>query len=293
MQDDQNKKSLDDLDLAFMANGPASPVNQQLDFGQNNSNQTNPLPGNNDDLDIFAPIHLPLTSAEPEVREEYKVEDVYNADSLTEAPKDFETNEVPAVEEKPQEKESDNAVLPKAKILLINQLLTNVKENTEQLARLISPYLTKDDEPRISIGQMADDGFLAAKPPIAGDEKIIEGVFDGEKMIGPDGKQYSVPANYASKSKLVEGDMMKLTITANGTFLYKQIGPVERGRIIGRLEKDPNGAHCVSKEGKSWRILTASVTYFRGEPGDEVIILVPKFGQSDWAAVENIIKLRS
>ena len=28
--------------------------------------------------------------------------------------------------------------------------------------------------------------------------KIIEGVFDGQIMIGPDGKNYPVPANYAS-----------------------------------------------------------------------------------------------
>ena len=31
--------------------------------------------------------------------------------------------------------------------------------------------------------------------------KIIEGIFDGQIMIGPDGKNYPVPANYASKSK--------------------------------------------------------------------------------------------
>ena len=55
---------------------------------------------------------------------------------------------------------------------------------------------------------------------------IIEGVFDGQNMVGPDGKLYSVPANYASKSKLVEGDMMKLTISPDGSFIYKQVGPV-------------------------------------------------------------------
>ncbi len=43
-------------------------------------------------------------------------------------------------------------------------------------------------------------------------DKVIEGVFDGQNMIGPEGKQYPVPANYASKSKLVEGDILKLTI---------------------------------------------------------------------------------
>ena len=62
--------------------------------------------------------------------------------------------------------------------------------------------------------------------------KVIEGVFDGQTMIGPDGKNYPVPANYASKSKLVEGDILKLTISDDGGFVYKQIGPVARRQII-------------------------------------------------------------
>ena len=53
--------------------------------------------------------------------------------------------------------------------------------------------------------------------------KIIEGVFDGQNMVGSDGKTYPVPANYASKSKLVQGDILKLTIADDGTFMYKQI----------------------------------------------------------------------
>ena len=65
--------------------------------------------------------------------------------------------------------------------------------------------------------------------------KIIEGQFDGQNMIGPDGKVYPVPANYASKSKLVEGDTLKLTIAQDGSFIYKQIGPVERKKIIAKI----------------------------------------------------------
>ncbi|MBI3573128.1 MAG: hypothetical protein HY092_02930, partial [Candidatus Kerfeldbacteria bacterium] len=68
--------------------------------------------------------------------------------------------------------------------------------------------------------------------------RIIEGAFDGQNMVGPDGKQYSVPANYASKSKLVEGDVLKLTITRDGSFIYKQIGPVDRQRLVGTLGRD-------------------------------------------------------
>src|SRR3989339_1506916 len=123
-----------------------------------------------------------------------------------------------------------------------------------------------------------------------GEERIIEGVFDGEKMIGPDGKQYSVPANYISKSKLVEGDILKLTIDDAGNFIYKQIGPVERDRLVGKLIKDEAGEYSVLAEKKTFKVILASVTYFKGEEGDEAVILVPKGADSQWAAIENVIK---
>lgn len=120
--------------------------------------------------------------------------------------------------------------------------------------------------------------------------RVIEGVFDGQNMVGPDGKQYSIPSNYASKSKLVEGDTLKLTITSDGSFIYKQIGPLERNRLVGVLTKDDStGNFSVLAGGKAYQILSASVTYFKGEPGDEVVVLVPKKEESTWAAVENIV----
>ena len=120
---------------------------------------------------------------------------------------------------------------------------------------------------------------------------IVEGVFNGQVMIGPDGKRYSVPANYASKSKLVEGDILKLTITDDGSFIFKQISPVERARLVGHLIKDKDTNTFVVLAGdKIYRVLMASVTYFKGEEGDEVVILVPKDNDSAWAAIENIIK---
>lgn len=126
---------------------------------------------------------------------------------------------------------------------------------------------------------------------VEGDDKIIEGVFDGQHMVGPDGKRYSVPANYASKSKLVEGDRLKLTITADGSFIYKQIGPIDRNRLVGSLVSDETtGEYRVLAGNKTYKVLLASVTYFKGEPGDEIVILVPKDGDAAWAAVENVIK---
>lgn len=118
------------------------------------------------------------------------------------------------------------------------------------------------------------------------DGKIIEGVFDGQIMIGPDGKNYPVPANYASKSKLVEGDLMKLTITPDGKFLYKQIGPVERKSVIGTLTHHDD-KYYVEVAGREYEILYASVTYFHLREGSQVSVVIPaKNDEAQWAAVE-------
>jgi bifunctional DNA-binding transcriptional regulator/antitoxin component of YhaV-PrlF toxin-antitoxin module len=138
------------------------------------------------------------------------------------------------------------------------------------------------------ISIVGDDGNIVT--PRSGQEevggKVIEGVFDGQIMIGPDGKNYPVPANYASKSKLVEGDILKLTIADDGGFIYKQIGPVERRQIIGTLVQH-DGAYYVETNGREYRILLASVTYFRINIGDQVTIVVPEENpDATWAAVE-------
>ena len=129
----------------------------------------------------------------------------------------------------------------------------------------------------------------SALPKIKPEEiagKVIEGVFDGQSMIGPDGKTYPVPANYASKSKLVEGDILKLTIADGGNFLYKQIGPVPRKQVIGTLVQH-DGGYFVEVNGTEYRILLASVTYFKANLGDQVSIIIPEDNpDATWAAVE-------
>lgn len=116
--------------------------------------------------------------------------------------------------------------------------------------------------------------------------KIIEGVFDGQNMVGSDGKTYPVPANYASKSKLVQGDILKLTIAEDGSFLYKQIGPIPRKQVVGVLKLD-NGHYYVDVSSKMYRVLLASVTYFKAKPGDQVSANIPENeADAEWAALE-------
>jgi hypothetical protein len=136
------------------------------------------------------------------------------------------------------------------------------------------------------ISLVGDDANIA---PVRNDEnlgKVIEGVFDGQNMVGSDAKTYPVPANYASKSKLVQGDILKLTIADDGTFLYKQIGPIPRKQVVGALKLE-NGHYFVDVNGKDYRVLLASVTYFKAKPGDQVSVNLPEDdSNTEWAALE-------
>jgi hypothetical protein len=133
-----------------------------------------------------------------------------------------------------------------------------------------------------------EDNVVAPRSEGAVTGKVVEGQFDGQNMVGPDTKLYPVPANYASKSKLVQGDGLKLTIGDDGAFLYKQISPVQRRKLIGTLNlKD--GQYYVEAQGRDYRVLFASVTYYKAQPGDQVTIVLPEDIEADWAAIEAVL----
>lgn len=174
------------------------------------------------------------------------------------------------------------------KLALAQKMITNLKNEIGNLERLLATDAEPADIEQFIKSQPSEMGEDLMHPVNEG--KIVEGVFDGQNMIGSDGKTYIVPPNYASKSKLVEGDIMKLTIQPNGSFLYKQIGPIERQRVMGVLSKDEiTGDWKVIAEGKKYNILTASVTYFKGDNNDDCVVLIPKQAPSKWAAMENVI----
>ncbi len=171
------------------------------------------------------------------------------------------------------------------KIDEIKHILNNIQQQLDLAKKVISGQIEKD---QVDANSLARE---KGSEKTENDNKIIEGVFTGDKMIGPDGKEYLVPQNYASKSKLVEGDMLKLTIQPSGSFVFKQIGPVERDRVVGKIYYDEEKKQFYGRTDQAtYKLLTAPVTYFKGENDDEVIMLTPKNTQSAWAAVENIIK---
>lgn len=185
----------------------------------------------------------------------------------------------------------DTVNIAKSKYQLIKKILHNIHDNLGKIIQILEEESGEIENLESTLTGISQDLKAAEKDlEVMGEERIIEGVFDGEKMIAYDGQVYTIPPNYASKSKLVEGDILKLTITKRGDFLYKQIGPIERKRLVGELLIDKGGNFLVAAEKKKYKVLPASVTYFKGQPGDEVIILVPKEAPSKWAAVENIVK---
>lgn len=176
----------------------------------------------------------------------------------------------------------------------LKKLLQSIRENIDHALDMIEEGGIDSDALLATLTTAKHTSSAVASNSSAkdnGQERIVEGVFNGEKMIGADGSEYQVPPNYASKSKLVEGDMLKLTISGRGSFIYKQIGPIEREQMIAMLVKNEStGDWYAMSDGKRWKLLTAAVTYFHGDPGDEVVVMVPKNSKSRWAAVENIIK---
>jgi hypothetical protein len=163
--------------------------------------------------------------------------------------------------------------IPEKQIKRLKALISDAETNLAAAKELLISLVGEDSEITAS-----------AKEEISG--KVLEGVFDGQNMVGSDGKTYPVPANYASKSKLVQGDILKLTIGDDGSFLYKQIGPIPRKQVVGVLTQK-EGHYFVEVGTKAYRVLLASVTYFKGKPGDQISVNIPEDdADAEWAAIE-------
>lgn len=164
-------------------------------------------------------------------------------------------------------------------LALIKQRLDEAERNIQHVRHVL-------DEPN---GNHAQSGSSYELPPLKESGRVIEGVFDGKNMQGNDGEEYPVPPNYASKSRLVEGDVLKLTIGTDGSFVYKQIRPIDRRRVVGTLVLGEEQQYGVQTEEKLYHVLLASVTFYKAEEGDEITILLPVHGEAAWGAIENVM----
>jgi hypothetical protein len=171
-----------------------------------------------------------------------------------------------------------------SKIALLHEML----ESAEASIRSAKQLLIDMGEELPDVKEKYKKAASSLKTSVSPEGQLVEGVFDGQNMIGPDKRTYPVPANYASKSKLIPGDVLKLTIQDDGSFIYKQIGPAERKKVVGTLTYE-DGQYRVLCQGKAYKVLLASVTYFRAEVGDKVTLIVPALEDSEWGAIENVL----
>jgi len=174
------------------------------------------------------------------------------------------------------------------KFVRIKELVDNAESALKVAQQLLSEAMGLNAEEVVDADVYKEKAATVAKDAVSGGGKVIEGVFDGQNMVDKKGSVYPVPANYASKSKLIPGDVLKLTVTEEGKFLYKQIGPVERKPVVGPLVYN-DGRYQVLAGGKAYSVLLASVTYFRAEVGDEVTLIIPMNEESDWGAIEAVL----
>ncbi len=170
------------------------------------------------------------------------------------------------------------------KILAIKDFIESAEKSIRNAKKLLWEVLK---EWNIDLNELSLDtsGLTDYKSE---DNKIVEWVFSGEDMLGADWHKYPVPSNYASKSKLVQWDKLKLTIDGSGKMLYKQIQPIERETKVGLLVKE-NWKFQVVAEWKTYNVLTAAVTHFKCEIWDSITVILPSGKQATFAAIEAVI----
>ncbi len=175
--------------------------------------------------------------------------------------------------------------MTKKRIAAIRDFIDSAEKSLKNAKKLLKEIL---EEENIDLSANLDLDTKGLSQYESGESKIVEGVFTGEDMLGVDNNKYIVPVNYASKSKLVQWDRMKLTIDGSGKMLYKQIKQIERETKTGLLTQD-KGKYQIVSDGVSYDVLTAAVTHFKADIWDTVTILIPAGKEATFGAIEAVM----
>ncbi len=175
--------------------------------------------------------------------------------------------------------------MEKKKIIAIRDFIINAEKSIKWAKKLLIDVLKEEWLESLLTSEIDTSGLATYN---SDDNKIIEWVFTWEVMLWSDGWTYPVPANYSSKSKLVQWDKLKLTIDATGRMTYKQIEPIAREIKTWLLVKDKTKFQVVCNE-CTYDLLTAAVTHFKCEIWDKISVLVPAWKQATFAAIEALL----
>ncbi len=173
----------------------------------------------------------------------------------------------------------------KKTLAAIRDFIISAEKSVKSAKKLLKDVL---DDNNISLDTEINYSTAWLNSYSSDDAKIIEWVFTWEEMLGSDGNKYPVPANYSSKSKLVQWDKLKLTIAGNGKMLYKQILPIERTYVTWLVVKEKEKYQVVA-EWKTYDLLTAAVTHFKAGIGDSITVIIPNGKMATFAAIDAVI----
>ncbi len=166
-------------------------------------------------------------------------------------------------------------------IIAIRDLIDNAEKSIKNSKKLLQELL-KDENVDINNHNFNLNSLTDYKD---NDNKIIEWIFIWEYMLWADWNRYPVPANYASKSKLVQWDRMKLTIDPIWKMTYKQILPIARTIKTWLIAKE-NDRFIAISDSKNYNLVQRAVTHFKLTVWDKVSILVPEWKDATFAAIE-------
>ncbi|MEI7478099.1 MAG: hypothetical protein WCJ81_06515 [bacterium] len=85
---------------------------------------------------------------------------------------------------------------------------------------------------------------------------------------------------------------MKLRIMEDGKLIYKVIGPAPRKFLKAKLTKTEEGKFiALTEDGKTYSLNQAAVSFFKGQVGNEISIIVNATEDTLSAAVEAVISV--
>ena len=132
----------------------------------------------------------------------------------------------------------------KKTIIAIRDFIISAEKSINNAKKLLKDVL---DENKLDLDSEVSYDTSGLNSYISEDSKIIEWLFTWEEMLGSDWNRYPVPANYSSKSKLVQWDKLKLTIAWNWKMLYKQIAPIERTFLTWLVTKEKDKYQVIAE----------------------------------------------
>lgn len=167
----------------------------------------------------------------------------------------------------------------------LQELINSAERSLHHAKNLMNQIAGKKPNPMSEEDDMATANLHVYKH---GKSQVIEGIFNGRDMIGVDKKTYPVPANYASKSKIVEGSKLKVTIKGDGSFQYKIIEEIPFEMTTGTLIKDGDHFVIISQSG-IYQVIPASVTYLQARVWDRVSIRIPQGIKATYATIDALV----